>query len=103
MGLGKIRIALRTSYQSRFPRIFVTFLSGEVGGGEVIVGLGYVPSPATATLLQPGSPLAAHMLQDVGPDVSPLAQTQPVGTEVKVRLGHGCGGSQFPGWGWGLH
>lgn len=32
--------------------------------------------------MQPGSPLAVHMPQDVGPDVSPLAQTQPVGTAM---------------------
>lgn len=41
--------------------------------------LACVPSPATASLAQPASPLAVHMPQDVGPDVGPLAQAKPVG------------------------
>ena len=37
--------------------------------------------------MQPGSPLAVHMPQDVGPDIGPLAQTQPVGTACKGMPG----------------
>lgn len=74
MGLGEDRkgTALRTSYQSRFPRIFLTFLNGEVGGrGVTVGGLSWVLSSAKASLLWPGSPLAMHMPQNVGPDVGP--------------------------------
>lgn len=51
------------------------------------MGLPCVPSLATASLIQIGSPLAVHMPQDIGPDVSPLAQTQPVGTACKGMPG----------------
>lgn len=47
------------------------------------MGHACVPSPATASFMQPGSPLAVHVPQDVGPDVSALAQTQPVGTSPR--------------------
>lgn len=46
-----------------------------------------VPSPVTASLMQPGSPLAMHMPQDIGPDVGPLAQTQSVETVCKGMPG----------------
>lgn len=90
--------ALRTSYQSRFPRIFLTFLNGDVGGRGVTGGLSWVPSSATASLLWPGSPLAVHVPQDVGPDVGPLAQTQPVGTACKGMPGTQDGGSSLAQW-----
>lgn len=61
-----------------------------------------VPSPVTASLMQPGSPLAVHMLQDVGPDVSPLAQTQPVETLHRMEDPHSQGGDGGEGLYWAI-
>lgn len=77
--------------------------SGEAEGRGVTVGLACVPSPVTASLMRPVSPLAVHVPQDIGPDVGPLAQTQSVGRAGKGmpraphRVDHpysqgGCGG-----------